>query len=99
MPGARPMMSSIMAHAAPKPKSHIKCRAQMYPRDNVKRFPVPDDKVSWTVAFPEYQPVNHTSPSVLAKPVWADPDFRFVFGVWHVYVVLCVHQKWYNKNV
>lgn len=51
---------------------HVKARCEIYPRSNVKRFPVPDDKVPWDVNWPEYRPVNHTSESVLKKPVWAD---------------------------
>ncbi|ELU07292.1 hypothetical protein CAPTEDRAFT_36208, partial [Capitella teleta] len=66
------MMSSVAA----KPCMHVKCRAPMYPRDNISRFPVSDEQVSWSKAYPEYNPPDHTSPSVLAKPVWADPDFR-----------------------
>ena len=42
----------------------------------VKRFHVPDDKVSWSMDWPEYKPVDYTAPPVLAGPVWADPDFR-----------------------
>ncbi len=53
------------------------CRLFDY-QDGVKRFPVPQDKVSWSVDWPEYQPVDHTHPAVLRGPVWADLDFRYV---------------------
>ncbi|CAG5123899.1 unnamed protein product [Candidula unifasciata] len=53
---------------------HIKARSEMYPRSNVRRFPVPDDKVPWSVPFPEYQPVYYTSKSVLDQPAWADRE-------------------------
>ena len=53
------------------------CRLHDY-QDGVKRFPVPEDKVLWSVEWPEYKPVDHTSPHVLKGPVWADPDFRSV---------------------
>ncbi|XP_064391626.1 ADP-ribose pyrophosphatase, mitochondrial-like [Halichondria panicea] len=53
------------------------CRLFNY-QDGVKRFPVPEDKVSWSVDWPEYQPVDHTHPAVLRGPVWADLDFRKV---------------------
>ena len=56
---------------------HVKCRGETYPRDDIKRFPVPDDKVSWSVPFPEYDPVDHTSASVLKQPIWADIDVRY----------------------
>lgn len=37
---------------------------------------VPDDKVSWTAAWPDYEKkirINYTAPVVLKQPVWADP--------------------------
>uniref|UniRef100_A0A4X1V147 ADP-ribose pyrophosphatase, mitochondrial n=1 Tax=Sus scrofa TaxID=9823 RepID=A0A4X1V147_PIG len=34
---------------------------------------VPDEKVSWQVEWPEYQPVAYTSDSILTRPKWADP--------------------------
>lgn len=54
------------------------CRLHDY-QDGVKRFPVPEDKVSWSVDWPEYKPVDHTSPHVLKGPIWADLDFRLVY--------------------
>ena len=39
---------------------------------------MPDEKVPWTVDFPEYKPIEFTSKIVLDKPIWADPDIRFV---------------------
>ncbi|XP_074642546.1 ADP-ribose pyrophosphatase, mitochondrial-like [Tubulanus polymorphus] len=63
----------------PWPSTHVKCRKEPYPRnDTVKRFVVPDDKVHWDVAFPEYAPIDYTSEKVISKPIpfWADPDPR-----------------------
>ena len=54
---------------------HVNARQLEY-QGGVQRFPVPDDKVSWSVDWPEYQPVDYTAPVVLKGPVWADPDFR-----------------------
>jgi ADP-ribose pyrophosphatase len=54
---------------------HVKCRNAVYPQSKVQRFSVPDDKVDWAAAFPEYKPVKYTAEKVLQKPVWADPDF------------------------
>lgn len=51
------------------------CRLHEY-QGGIKRFPVPEDKISWDVAWPEYDPVDYTAPIVLSMPVWADPDFR-----------------------
>lgn len=39
---------------------------------------MPDSKVRWGESYPEYKPVEFTSKRVLEKPVWADPDLRFV---------------------
>uniref|UniRef100_K1QAC0 ADP-ribose pyrophosphatase, mitochondrial n=1 Tax=Magallana gigas TaxID=29159 RepID=K1QAC0_MAGGI len=61
-----------------KPKCHIKARCEIYPRSQIKRFPVPDDKVPWTTKFPEYKPVDYTSESILKRPVYADPDIRLI---------------------
>ena len=54
-----------------------KCRLQEY-QGGFKRSPVPEDKVSWHVEWPDYIPVEYTAPIVLSMPVWADPDFRSV---------------------
>ena len=63
--------------AAPIPTSHEKARGPAYPRDpDVQKASVPDDSVSWHVAYPGYSPVDYTAPSVEAQPVWADPDIR-----------------------
>ncbi|KAH9525249.1 ADP-ribose pyrophosphatase, mitochondrial [Bulinus truncatus] len=53
---------------------HVKCRNDTYPRSNIVRANVPDDKVDWKISFPEYKPVVYTSDSVKKKPVWADDD-------------------------
>ncbi|CAB3261535.1 unnamed protein product [Arctia plantaginis] len=52
---------------------HYKCRGGLYPRSNIERFTVPDEKVSWSTEFIEYKPVNYTSPHINGKP-YADPD-------------------------
>ncbi|XP_072549252.1 ADP-ribose pyrophosphatase, mitochondrial isoform X2 [Salminus brasiliensis] len=53
---------------------HTKARCPVYPGSNIQRFPVPDDKISWSTDWPEYNPVNYTAPSVLKKPAWADSE-------------------------
>ena len=53
------------------------CRNTTYPRSHVDRFPVPDDKVDWSVEWPEYAPPTHTSPGAIGKP-WSDPEHRSV---------------------
>ena len=64
------------------------CRLFEY-QGGIKRFPVPEDKVSWQVEWKDYQPVDYTAPVVLKMPVWADPDFRSVHS-------LCLH---FSENV
>lgn len=69
----------LLSDAPPSPLAamllHTKARQETY-QGGVRRFPVPDDRVPWSVDWPEYRPVDYTAPSVLAGPVWADVDFR-----------------------
>ncbi|KAM4698187.1 ADP-ribose pyrophosphatase, mitochondrial isoform 2-T2 [Rhinophrynus dorsalis] len=53
--------------------THIKALTSPYPGSQMKRYPVPPEMVSWSVDWPEYDPVEYTAPSVLARPPWADP--------------------------
>lgn len=46
------------------------------------RTVIPDDKISWSVHWPEYNPTSFTAASVLRNPPWADkriedPTARF----------------------
>lgn len=50
---------------------HNKCRQGFYPSSNIKRFEVPENKVSWSVDYPEYTPVEYTAPAIKGKS-WAD---------------------------
>ena len=68
------------------------CRLHEY-QGGIKRFPVPEDKVSWQVDWPEYSPVDYTAPIVLSMPVWADPDYRLVAAEIFVLLGLCVGRK------
>ncbi|XP_023946245.1 ADP-ribose pyrophosphatase, mitochondrial isoform X2 [Bicyclus anynana] len=52
---------------------HFKCRSRLYPRSNVERFPVPDEKVPWFVEYKDYKPSTYNSPSIEGKP-WADNE-------------------------
>lgn len=54
--------------------AHIKARCPLYPGSEIRRFPVPDDKLKWETPWADYKPVSYTAPSVLKKPPWADPD-------------------------
>lgn len=60
-------------------KTHSKCRSSLYPytSEQIDRLPVPDDKASWEVAWPEYSPNMFTAEHILGQP-WADPDIRQV---------------------
>ncbi|GAB1607934.1 ADP-ribose pyrophosphatase, mitochondrial-like isoform X1, partial [Argonauta hians] len=58
-------------------RMHNNCRGGLYPRTtDVYRFTVPDDKISWSIPYPDYQPVDYTAESVQKNPPWADPDIR-----------------------
>lgn len=61
---------------APSAAPHVKSRCIQYPGSNIKRFPVPDDKVDWSENWPQYNPVSYTDPVVQKQPVWADLDIR-----------------------
>ena len=54
---------------------HTKCRGKY--AGGVERFPVPNDKVCWSVDWLEYKPVDYTAPVVERMPIWADTDFRY----------------------
>jgi len=63
----------------PAPESHINCLTPTYIRDEtVARFPVPRDKIKWTVAYEDYDPIDFTMPHILKGPVWADPNIRYI---------------------
>ncbi|PSN41282.1 ADP-ribose pyrophosphatase [Blattella germanica] len=52
---------------------HRKCRGGMYPRSNVERTEVPDEKLPWKVQWDNYQPATYTAAHIIGQP-WADPD-------------------------
>jgi len=56
--------------------ANTKCRNTKYPRSNIERFRVPDDKVDWNIDWPEYKPPTFTSPHTIGKP-WSDPEHRY----------------------
>lgn len=57
----------------PAMTGHVKALTSPYPGSQVERWPVPPEKVNWSVDWPEYEPVEYTARPVLAQPVWADP--------------------------
>lgn len=62
------------------PTSHVNCLSKTFCRDeNQARFNVPQNKIQWSIPFPEYDPDDYTMPHILKGPVWADPNIRFVF--------------------
>ncbi|KAH8340401.1 hypothetical protein KR074_012206 [Drosophila pseudoananassae] len=63
------MMSSLVK---PGVFRHLMCRNNMYPRSGVLRFPVSDEHVFWSESYPDYCPVDYTSPHIGGQ-VWADP--------------------------
>lgn len=76
-------IQTMPSSAAP----HVKSRCLEYPGSKIQRFLVPDDKVDWSQNWPQYNPVSYTDPSVVNKPVWADPDIG-----WATHMLFKVHQ-------
>lgn len=54
---------------------HEKCRQGLYPHSGIKRFEVSEEKIPWTVKYPEYKPVPYTADVLRGKP-WADPEIE-----------------------
>ncbi|XP_054932198.1 ADP-ribose pyrophosphatase, mitochondrial isoform X3 [Dermacentor andersoni] len=52
---------------------HAKCRGATYPGTDVQRLYVPENKVPWTVEWPDYKPPEFSIPALSSKP-WADPE-------------------------
>lgn len=58
-------------------KTHVKCRGNIYPRSNIARLQVPDEKVDWNVDWPDYNPISYTAPHLINSeklPPWADQE-------------------------
>ncbi|XP_065359982.1 ADP-ribose pyrophosphatase, mitochondrial [Calliphora vicina] len=51
------------------------CRNNVYPKSDVKRFPVPNEYIQWCVPYAEYAPPTYTAPHISSQ-VWADPDIN-----------------------
>ncbi|KAM8970315.1 ADP-ribose pyrophosphatase, mitochondrial isoform 2-T2 [Sarcophilus harrisii] len=85
LPGQGPPYSSSSSHLfhlspvmsgsnGADENSHNKARTSPYPGSKVERSQVPNEKVGWLVEWQEYNPVEYTAVSVLAGPMWADPQ-------------------------
>lgn len=61
---------------------HVKCRNAIYSGSAVARFPVPDEKVPWSVAWHDYKPPQFTSPLSIGKP-WSDNETRLSSFNWN----------------
>jgi len=60
--------------AQPARDVHVQARTPVYPQSDrgFIRTKVPDDKVAWTAAWPEYRPPFYLAACVAEEPVWAD---------------------------
>jgi len=66
-------------HGLPRPSVHKKARSSENKAYASKRMPVPDEKVPWTVPWPDYDPPDWTHEVVLKQPPWADkPDASLI---------------------
>ncbi|VDP18871.1 unnamed protein product [Heligmosomoides polygyrus] len=61
-----------MTTPSSRPGIHSKCDVPYLRSGNVYRYKVPDEKVRWSVEFPEYDPPDYTDPKMLGR-AWADP--------------------------
>lgn len=52
---------------------HHRCRNNVYPQSDVRRYPVPDESVFWSQPYPDYQPPLYEA-AVLKGKEWADLD-------------------------
>ncbi|MEW6281475.1 MAG: NUDIX domain-containing protein [Candidatus Eremiobacterota bacterium] len=67
-------MDSLLAALPAPSRVHVKARRELGP-GYPARFPVPDDRVAWAVAYPEYAPPYYVDPVVLRNSGrWADPE-------------------------
>ncbi|CAN8209293.1 unnamed protein product [Coccothraustes coccothraustes] len=55
---------------------HRKALTSPYPGSHIERSQVPEDKVGWLTEWEDYNPVEYTAKSVLARPNWADPQIN-----------------------
>ena len=56
-----------------KISSHLACVNATY-QNGPARYPVPQEKIPWSIDFTDYKPVQYTAPVVLKGPVWADKN-------------------------
>ena len=55
-------------------QAHTKCRGDY--AGGVTRYSVPDDKVSWSINWPDYKPIEYTAPVVETGSARTDMDIR-----------------------
>ena len=70
-------MSAASSSSSRHMKLHIKSRNLIYTTfkgREIKRFPVPDEKVPWEVEFKEYRPTDWTNSDLVGNAI--DPDVR-----------------------
>lgn len=72
---------SMVTPQVQKLSTHMKARCDVYPGSDVRRQAVPNGKVSWTEAYPNYNPPEYTAPVVKKNPVWADSEDTVGSGI------------------
>ena len=77
--------ANVLVAMACKREFHTKCRGRY--AGGMEHFPVPDDKVSWSIDWPEYKPVDYTAPRVQIHSSRTDVDYRLV-----MYILYAVQQ-------
>merc|ERR1719320_2174709 len=75
---------------------HTNCREILYAK-NVKREIVPDNKVPWTVEWPEYKPTIWQMKSLFGSSSSGEPTFeQLVTGV-HDVIFNCKEENGWNR--
>ena len=67
--------ANALAAMAYKREIHTKCRERY--AGGVERFPVPDDKVNWSIDWPEYKPLDYTAPRKQVHSSIIDSNYRY----------------------
>ena len=69
------LRANVLAAIAYKRELHTKCGGRY--AGGVKRVPVPDEKVNWSIDWPEYKPLDYTVPRKQVHSSRIDSDYRY----------------------
>ena len=70
------LRANVLATMAYRHELHTKCRERY--ASGVEHFPVPDEKVNWSIDWPEYKPLDYTTPCTQVNSSRIDSDYRYI---------------------